>query len=58
MYCDYYVYGGSHGKAVLQHNEKLKTAAKERRIVKLHRYETGDYVIFDEGFGVFSVENY
>jgi hypothetical protein len=39
IYSDYYIGAGSHGKAVLQHNEKLSKLAKNRNLIKLHNYQ-------------------
>lgn len=57
-YCDYYSSSGSHGKAILQHNEKLKAmvSAPSKKLVRLHRHKDVEYVILDEGLGTYSVQ--
>jgi hypothetical protein len=60
-YTDYYVPSstpGSNSKVNLKHNEKMSNFVKKGNIIKFHQYDSQQYVIIDEGLGVFSVETF
>ncbi len=57
FYGDYYIGGSNHGKVSLQHNNKLYGLSKRGNVVKWHKHENFDYLIWEEGAGIFVVES-
>lgn len=57
-YINYYVGGPTHGKAILQQNEKLNSTRKNKEIVKIHRHGKEEFLIYNEGHGVLSINEF